>query len=192
MLERFLSEYRLTGGTASPLSSQSNDADLRAALGGCSFESGLYRIHTASSRNEASELLGDAFPEAGSFSRRHFFVRNGDDRVLAAEAGTGEILDTGVDFGSFHDLELVDHGDQALARPWFSSWTALHPEVLPISFDACVGYRIPLFLGGADTLENLELTKMNVYWAVFGQVRAQVRRLQPGQFVGRINVVKHG
>jgi hypothetical protein len=51
----------------------------------------------------------------------------------------------------------------------------------------CVGYRKPLFLGGADKLENLELSDLDVYWHLMGQLIAKTKGLPRGTPV-RINI----
>jgi hypothetical protein len=43
-----------------------------------------------------------------------------------------------------------------------------------------VGYRVPLFLGGTDTVENLERGDMDVYWSLTSQAAAQVAALPEG------------
>ena len=35
----------------------------------------------------------------------------------------------------------------------------------------CVGYKVPLFLGGADDIGDLELADLDVYWTITGQLR---------------------
>ena len=76
-------------------------------------------------------------------------------------------------FAAFHDDELVEHSDATLASDFFEDWASSNPTALPLSRNQCVGYRIPLFLGGKDTNENLEIGDVEVYWTICGQLRAQ-------------------
>jgi hypothetical protein len=48
-------------------------------------------------------------------------------------------------------------------------WLAAHPAA--IQFDECVGSKVPLFLGGVDGVENLDVTDLDVYWTLTGQLR---------------------
>lgn len=41
----------------------------------------------------------------------------------------------------------------------------------------CGGYRIPLFLGGEDSLENMEVSDMEVYWDMTDQLWEAVKDL---------------
>jgi hypothetical protein len=40
----------------------------------------------------------------------------------------------------------------------------------------CIGYRVPLFLGGSDTVENLEKVDLDVYWHLHGQLIQKIGR----------------
>lgn len=47
-------------------------------------------------------------------------------------------------------------------------------------FTQCVGYKRPLFLGGKDAVENLELSEVEVYWHLMGQLIRQAKGLPVG------------
>ena len=78
------------------------------------------------------------------------------------EPGTGWALDIPATFEAFHDDVLVDEADAAIALSFFRGWAAATQAVLPIRPSQCVGYRTPLLLGGADDIENLEVTDLDV------------------------------
>lgn len=42
-----------------------------------------------------------------------------------------------------------------------------------IPHDKCVGYKVPLFLNGEDNISNLELSDIEVYWGIMGQMIAK-------------------
>jgi len=94
-----------------------------------------------------------------------------DPEVLLFDIGAGEALEIPTAFSDFHDVELTEYTDAALASDFFEQWLHVHPE--PIPFDRCVGYDVPLFLGGTDDLRNLSLTDLDVYWTLTGQLRAR-------------------
>lgn len=72
-------------------------------------------------------------------------------------------------FSQFHDSELTEYADAALAASFVDQWLAAHPAA--IQFDECVGSKVPLFLGGVDGVENLDVTDLDVYWTLTGQLR---------------------
>lgn len=56
----------------------------------------------------------------------------------------------------------------------WNDWLAsggLHP-----TYGQCIGYKVPLFLGGKDDVSNLELSDLDVYWYAISQTLAKVRR----------------
>jgi hypothetical protein len=100
--------------------------------------------------------------------------------VMMLEPGTGEALEIPSGFVSFHDEEFVDYRNEALASEFFASWATANPGAVPLQASECVGYRVPLFLGGRDTVDNLEVTDFDVYWTITGQLSIQARNLPAG------------
>jgi len=43
-----------------------------------------------------------------------------------------------------------------------------------------MGYRKPLFLGGSDEVENLEVSDLDVYWHIMGQIIRKTKGLPQG------------
>jgi hypothetical protein len=158
---------------------------LRHAIGvlaGASFANGLYRLHTASSATVADELVRAAYPDfqgriacfgvdwlGRQFSLDPSRGSDSDPEVLLFDVGAGEALEIPAGFSRFHDEELVDYTDAALAAGFFAQWLKAHPS--PLGFNQCVGYRVPLFLNGRDELANLEVIDVDVYWTLTGQMR---------------------
>ncbi|WP_249150602.1 T6SS immunity protein Tdi1 domain-containing protein [Bradyrhizobium sp. JYMT SZCCT0180] len=101
------------------------------------------------------------------------------------EPGTGEALEIASSLQTFHDDELIEFGDAALAIDFHQRWLAsggTEPD-----YAQCVGYRKPLFLGGADEIENLELSDLDVYWHLMGQLIVKTKSVPQGAPV-RINI----
>jgi hypothetical protein len=168
-------------------------ADLLAADGSATFALGLYRLHRADEIVAWDAIVLAAFPEfigrvtcafGYDWLGRHFALDRGrmeglEPMVVMLEPGTGEVLDMPATFRTFHDEVLVDQGDAALAKSFFDAWRAANPGVA-LDHAACVGYRVPLFLGGVDDLENLEVTDLEVYWSLSGQLRVAVQNQASG------------
>jgi hypothetical protein len=85
------------------------------------------------------------------------------------------------DIEMFHEVELIDSGDAALAETFFSQWIQIGGG--SPSYSQCVGYKRPLFLGGTDTVDNLELADLDVYWTISAQLIAKLRGVSPGTSV---------
>lgn len=83
------------------------------------------------------------------------------------------MLKSGRDFRSFQTMELYEDTEAALAGSFFHDWRAAGGAIPKA--DECVGYRRPLFQGGDDAVENVELVKLDVYWTVTTPFMARVR-----------------
>lgn len=61
-----------------------------------------------------------------------------------------------------HENLFADKSKNMLAELFFEDWTAAGHAVL--NYSQCAGYKIPLFLGGSDEFENMEVSDLSVYW----------------------------
>ncbi|GAA1701010.1 hypothetical protein GCM10009745_55090 [Kribbella yunnanensis] len=202
LLDKFRAAFELTDGQVAGAAEGTASGPvrvLRTRFGGCSFRAGLYRIHGDSSAAVAKTWVDDAFPEfAGRLDifgfdwlgRQFAADRNRGDaldpEVLLLEPGTGEALEIPVPVSKFHDEELVDYSEEALAVSFYEQWRSQTPEALGL--DQCVGYRVPLFLGGKDQVENLELVDVEVYWGIMGQLRSQARKAGLGSPISGVDL----
>lgn len=207
MVARFSAAFRPTGAQASGghvwrdarLVEAKGYLELADACAGRSFDDGLYRLHDDESGPRALRLLEEAFPEfAGTvvpfgqdWLGRQFALdmerrEKRQPLVLLFEPGTGEALDIPADFTSFHRDVLVNRRDDALASQYFDEWRGRNSSMVPLGRNMCVGYRVPLFLGGEDSLDNLEVTDLEVYWDLSGQLRLGTLDLPEGSEIGEI------
>jgi hypothetical protein len=102
------------------------------------------------------------------------------------EVGVGGAMEIPASVVDFHNIELVEYADDALAVPLWKQWREINPTEL--AFTECVGYKVPLFLGGADALANLEVLDLSVYVEICGQLRNKTRTLPPGQSIRRVAI----
>jgi hypothetical protein len=203
MFDRFLSTFSEStvaapGAWPNP-APQAGWEELLSAHGGATFDRGMYRLHLPETSRRADELIAEAHPQLRGIIQcfgydwlgRQFaldLAAPEAESVRMVEPGTGEILVLPASFTEFHESLLLEYRDAALASGFFASWSADHPDALPLKPDRCVGYRIPLFLGGRDDLENLEETDLWVYWAISAQLIAQTRNVPPGTQVSGVRV----
>ncbi len=168
-------------------------------LGGKSFNHGLYRVYRSDQINTATYLVEEAFPElknrivcfAFDWLGRHFAVdssrqKNGQHLILFIEPGTGEVLQIPSNIIDFHNIELVNYTNDALALSFYNEWKRRNNEVL--QHDQCVGYKVPLFLGGDDTIDNLEVIDLEVYIEICGKIRNKIISLPDGTPIRKITI----
>jgi type VI secretion system (T6SS) immunity protein Tdi1 len=206
VFEGFVSAFRLLPGdqaSGSPwrdprLLAVAGYSELVGPFAGCTFENGLYRLHDEVSGPRAEALVAEAFPafhpRACPFGYdwlgRQFLVdagriEDGEPQVLLAEPGTGEVLEVPLSFAAFHE-QLFELREPALAAEFFSAWTRSNPNLVPIEPADCVGYQVPLFLGGKDSIENLEVIDLDVYWSICSQLHKGTRHLPPGTSIREV------
>lgn len=195
--DRYVGSPRLVWD-APALMMTSGYRELADEFAGRSFRAGLYRIHDAYSGPKAQALVSFGFPKyekqvfpfGCDWLGRQFCVDGrraaSEAPVLLFEPGTGEVLEIPASFATFHNDELVHFEDAALASSFFLDWSQGHLPDLPISADECVGYRIPLFLGGKDTVDNLELIDLEAYWSICAQLLRGAKTLPRGAFIQQI------
>lgn len=174
-----------------PESPISDWKDLVYHLGGCSFNQGLYRVIRAADEAVWNARVAVAFPDFADritcfgfdwlgrvFALDSERIESDQAGVVMFELGTGETLEVPCSIASFHDEELIEYGDAALAIDFHRKW--INNGGAAPNYNECVGYKEPLFLGGVDDLCNLELIDIDIYWHLMGQLVANAKGLPPG------------
>ncbi|MEU9241694.1 T6SS immunity protein Tdi1 domain-containing protein [Streptomyces sp. NPDC048385] len=189
MYENFLTAYpadkdgKAEPFSNSPLMGVDGFRELARLGAGKGFGGGIIRIHSKQESDRAACLIADAFPEyrgvvpvAKDWLGRQYAVpvegclpRAG--MILLIEPGSGEAFEIDCGLIELFDQEMVNDPLTFLAADLFSEWKQAHPE--PIHAGKCAGFKVPLFLGGEGSVENLEVTDESVYWNLFGQLRKQ-------------------
>lgn len=186
MLETFANRFGIRAGRSMPTGYSFEGINgFLQELGGQEFGDGLYRIHTSESAKIASSLVADAFP---AFKERiHCFgqdwigrqfstdSRRGpadDPMVLMYDVDMWQVLEIPCSFTSVHDEEFVQNPDAALAYETYQDWRGAGGATPRLN--ECVGFKIPLFLGGEDIINNMEIQDLDVYWSINTQLRGQI------------------
>ena len=100
---------------------------------------------------------------------RIFAIKKETDTVLLFEPGTGEVLDIAVDIVEFHNVEIAEYNEASLASAFFEDWFEMNNNYV-LKKNECAGYKVPLFLGGEDNENNLEVSDMEVYWGIMASL----------------------
>jgi hypothetical protein len=196
VLKAFLGQYKETGREATSVSSTFPEfRELYEQVAGATFNEGLYRVHDPNSSETSTDLVKEAFPEVAKkvgpcfgydWLGRQFGLDlsrrdpTGKYMVLMHEPGTSAVRGLPATVESFHDRILIEQAEAALAVAYFNEWASkTKRSFLPLSRKSCVGYKVPLFLNGKDELNNLEVSDLEVYWSICGQLRNQAMKGQP-------------
>lgn len=192
MIDRFLSKFSVDscGNKLSPKKKTGyfscDDPEIINFLnkfGGCSFNNGLYRIVSLNDLETWVEYVGSAFPDfkekvtcfGYDWLGRVFSVsKDNKEKILMFEPGTAEVLEIPRNIISFHNVELINYGDAALAEDFFLTWRK--HEKFKIEYTQCVSYRKPLFLGGQDEINNLYIEDIDVCWSILAQILQKTKK----------------
>lgn len=168
-------------------------------FGGASFDSGLYRVMNIEAALAWSDAVAEAFPVEGEirtcfgfdwlgrvFALERTRLVGGLPGVVMLEPGTGLALEIPCNIHTFHEEELIEFREEALAASFFNEWISFGGE--PPDYVECVGYKKPLFLGGVDTVDNLERSDMDVYWAISAQLIRRARGLPNGTSISSARI----
>lgn len=162
------------------------DTYVRLKACGASFSRGAFRFHDSVSGPKAATFLNDTFdfgdklePFAFDWLGRQYCVIDASISISGEqEAVLVDPFDMSIeslrqkdDFDRFlitpDMLELVE-------EPLFKQWRAA-AKIESLPFDQCAGAIKSAFLGGERTVDNLELSDIEVYWAVMTQVAVAAR-----------------
>lgn len=163
----------------------SNDlySDFITQVGGKRFGKGLFNSFSNNNLDKWTKIVTEAYPEfRNSFKLfgydwlgRCFGVDLSDTNygnILMFEIGANDVLEIPCSFEVFLNKEIPLYSDACLAESFFHEW--LEYSKTEIQYGRCAGYKIPMFLGGEDTVENLEDSDMEVYWSVLSQIKNQL------------------
>lgn len=174
---RFFSTFKLTkqfSGDLPAITDSVAVSGIRELKAGV-YNHGIYQIVTSVESVELGVMIESVFPTvAGKIVP---FAVDWMGRVFAIdsslcdlhEAATVTCFDlaepssftTNANFDDFHNSVAVDMTDELLNINQLHQWTASHS--LPEDGVSCIGYKIPLFMGGLDEIDNMELSIRSVY-----------------------------
>ncbi|MBB6580631.1 T6SS immunity protein Tdi1 domain-containing protein [Ralstonia solanacearum] len=197
MFGKFSSLFHLDSSSSGDMENRISSCDVAefsdflGRSGGMSFNNGLYRTLEVGNVGTWNAAITSAYSEFNDhincfgfdwlgriFALDSLRLVKNHPGVVMFEPGTGEVLEIPCNLESFHEDELINYRDSALAENFYLQW--LNAGGDRPSYTQCVGYKRPLFLGGVDTIDNLELTDLDVYWTISAQLISKMRGLPPG------------
>jgi hypothetical protein len=145
------------------------------------------RLASVFVREGFSEFASRAVPFAVDWIGRVVAIDQGrSPGLLLIEPGSGDVFEIDESFADYFNVDVVDDPDTFLAADLFQDWQSAGGR-LPGDGE-CVGFKVPLFLGGAGAASNLELTDLGVYWSFAAQLRARAQGLPSGARIGVVDI----
>lgn len=160
MFEEFLSYFKVNLEVES---SKDIYNTFLSVLGGRMFGNGVFCSFSQSNITKWNSIVTGAYPDfAQKFKLfgydwlgRCFGIDLRDEtygKVLMFEIGTNDVLEIPCKLENFLNEEIPLYSDACLAEAFFHKWLNQSQEKL--EYGRCVGYKIPLFLGGEDDIGN--------------------------------------
>lgn len=116
------------------------------------------------------------------------FLQGEDGRVYFLDLASGKIDGVAKDMEEFG--ELLNAGEHI--TDWFMPALVQELQAAGIRLKPgqCYSYKIPPFLNGSLTLENIEPTDIYVHYSVLGQMYEQVKDLPVGTKITSVKIAE--
>ncbi len=169
--------------------------DFMSKFSGFVFGEGLYRVINKEKVVFWNEMVGEYFDGYSNkincfgidWLGRVFAV---DNRVeskgrctLMFDPSTAEVLKIPADFDEFHNNEIVNYSNESLDSELFYAWLS---DNKPLQFSECVSHKIPLFLGGQDNFDNMDVIDVEVNWEILKEAHKGI--LKDNTQVGSVSI----
>ena len=178
-IENYKNSLVIADNTKTSTTNYKEIDELFSKYGGLSVDLGVFKIHTYSSSNKWTTIIADTFPDykdkiivfgfdwLGKQYARHI----SEEIVYMFDIATRQVflLETNVE--TFFNVDLIEFANDTIQTEMFLEW---NKEKKHIKFNQIVGFKIPLFLGGKDTIDNYELIDAEVDWEINKQIRDKI------------------
>ena len=164
---------------------------------GSTFNEGMFKIHTLGSSFFWTEIVTTFFNQYKNscycfgfdWMGRQFAYhdKDGKTKILMFDCSTAEVFEIEQTIDVFFDEDLVDYINETLDTETFYAFKELN-KIKNLSFKNCISYITPLFLGGEDNLQNLEVIDMEVNWEVNYQVYCKIKDLPDQTLIKSISL----
>lgn len=157
--------------------------DFLATFQGASFGGGVYKVLQFDDIKKWNEIVLGIFSQfAGQIEcfgidwlGRVFAWDFKNHKVLSLDPGFGEAITISCSFAELHNIEFVEYSDESLSTALFHEYVRKNGNLE--SNNKCLGYKVSPFLGGEDTVDNLEAIDSEVYWSISTEIFNKVQNM---------------
>jgi len=154
----------------------------------CSYPYNLIRFHLPKDSIKWNNAVEYAFPEfktrvhcvASTWIGKQISLdrANQNERMLILDIGIGEAFEIECAPKIFFKEKSVVRNDLLFDTDLYLAWRKTCSDTIPEG--QCCGFKVPLYLGGKYSVDNMEITDLEVYWHLFGQLFQKTRNLADG------------
>ena len=170
-----------------------------AHYGGQSFNNGLYRVIGPSTVEDAAAFVSVAFPRvrerakcfAYDWMGRIFALDaarscGGEPQMILFEPDNAHAFEASSNLAEFRNVELPTYPNEILAANCHAEWLGRGGAVPRPN--QCVGYKLSLFLSGADTIDNMSVYRMDIHWHILDQLIGRTAHLPVGTQINKLTI----
>ncbi len=170
-----------------------NVATFTETFSGKEFGNGVFKVFKKEEAEKWNGVVKEMFPDfeekfllfGYDWLGRFYATDATESIILVFDPSTNDIMDLENQFDFFVNKTLLKNANDILALKLYKKYLKNNNKP---SFANCVGYKVPLFLGGEDVLENFEETDMEVYWSISAQIIAQIKGKADGTVVDGFSI----
>ena len=161
-----------------------------------SFEKGLFRIHTLGSSFYWTEIVTEYFKKhkgkvycfAFDWMGRQFAIDlKGKNLIYMFDYATGESFIMAQTLNGFFEEDLFTYREDTLLVDLFENFFVKEKRSF-LEFDECITFKQPLFTGGEDNIENMEIGDIEVNWEINYQLFCKINKLSNNTLIKDISI----
>ncbi|MBR6799241.1 MAG: DUF1851 domain-containing protein, partial [Firmicutes bacterium] len=155
------------------------------AFGGQQFGKGMFSVFDKGDALVWERRLSKAFPKyKGRFRAfgydwmgRCFAVPvDNEDSILVFDPGVFDVYEISLGLKDFVNKAIPLTTEECLSAGAFVKWS--DSTGTDLGRAECVGYKVPLFLGGHDEIDNFEVIGMDEYWEIISQTGRKLHGIE--------------
>lgn len=150
-----------------------NEIEFFKKYNGATIENGLFRFPKSSELSKFQLMIGDyfeefknanIFPFGYDWMGRVFSIGKSENETITYmfDPATGEHFELEQDLFGFLNEDLTDYRGELLDETRFLE--LIERDKTNLKLNECFGYDQYLFLGGEDSINNIEKCDIEVYW----------------------------
>jgi hypothetical protein len=167
---------------------------------GASFNNGIYRIVRCGDIPFWTSCIAAVFPE---LSQRivpfgydwlgRFFcldMENDEDstpHILLFSGLTNEVMTIPTNIVEFHEKILIEQSEAALEVERFSNFLT-SSNISDLNATSCADMIVPLYMGGAYSVDNMKLSELAISWEINAQLLDQMKNIPEGTQIKKVSV----
>lgn len=188
--ENFL---RFFGENKTAIEGSETVSNFRNSFSGKEFADGVFKVFKKDDITKWNAATLEMFPDfkidfilfGYDWLGRFYATNKLENIIYVFDPSTNEVLELEDRFSNFINETLTKNANDILAVKLYKKWLRKYAKP---SYTSCIGYKVPLFLGGKDNMSNYEESDMEVYWSISAQIISQIKNQADGTIIDSLSI----